>query len=395
MTIRKGIWAALTVIASLVLLHSCEEKEPDEAVSVSVKTVEADYRASNQYVSVSANCDWTLSIEFDGDLEWASLSETSGSGDKRDIVLDWDQNPYTSPRSLVITVKGSRTSAVCQFQQKAAPDSPAGQATTLKSDPVPVWLELPATDNPDLFYINHFQEYKGQTIRHHSLYLDPRERVSLWIAYPLVPWNFNGAASRSDEWGLDPKVPRRDQAVIFSAFHRGELNSYVRGHQLPSYERTYSHEANVKTFYGTNMTPQLWDFNGGVWVDMEQHVRDWSKQFDTLYVVTGCTIDGCLDHAYDNDGKAVAVPTGYYKALLGYKKSKSVGITSKTGGYTGIGYYLEHFKDYPSNYNLNNDRMTIDELEKITGVDFFVNLASQVGKDKAEMVESTLDPWWK
>ena len=141
------------------------------------------------------------------------------------------------------------------------------------------------------------------------------------------------------------------------------------------------------------MTPQNGSFNGGIWNTLENRVRAWSKQLDTLYVVSGCVIEGSTTYAKDNNGRNVTVPVAYYKALLGFDKSKKAGITSQTSGYTGIAFYFDHHGDYSSSSYMNYS-MTIDALEAKVGVDFFVNLPPAIGEDKANKVESTRDNWW-
>ena len=207
-----------------------------------------------------------------------------------------------------------------------------------------------------------------------------------WVAYPLNS-GLVGSGSRTDDWGLDPKLPRNLQPVLDKGFRGG----YDRGHQLPSADRL-ARAANIQTFYGTNMTPQEGSLNQKGWASLEGAVRDWSYKFDTLYVVTGCTVKGSTAVAYDNDNKAVTVPTGYFKALLGYQKTPTIGITPTTNGYTAIGFYYPH-EGYSGSYMAKS--MTIDALEEKVGIDFFVNLPSSIGETLADKVESAIDPWWK
>ena len=178
-----------------------------------------------------------------------------------------------------------------------------------------------------------------------------------------------GNGSRTDEWDYDPLVPREEQPVLFKAYKGG----YDRGHQLPSADRL-SRAANEQTFYFTNMTPQLGSrFNQSIWENLEGKVRNWARAADTLYVVTGCVLDHTLGVAYDNNGKAVTVPGGYFKALLRYKQSSSIGF----GGYVAAGFYLEH-NNYSDNVITDDMIMSIDELEEKTGIDFFVNLKDKL-----------------
>ena len=222
--------------------------------------------------------------------------------------------------------------------------------------------------------------------------------VAHWVAYPLNT-ALIGKGSRTDAWDLDPKLPRSAQPVLYSGYrsgyNSGNINGgstwYDRGHQCPSADRL-NYSDNIKTFYGTNMTPQDPDLNQKIWASLETYVRDKSRSFDTLYVVTGCVVEGSTAYAYDNEGKKVTAPVGYYKALLGYQKSRSVGITAQTYGYTGVAFYFEN-RAYSGN-NYKNNAMTIDALEAKTGVDFFVNLPAAIGADLADKVESTKDNYW-
>ena len=252
---------------------------------------------------------------------------------------------------------------------------------------VPEWLELPATKEDDgLDFYVHTHVVNGKSMRNWSFDYDPEALLSHWIAYPLNK-DLIGRGSRTDAWDYDPLVPVTKQPSLFKSY-KGD---WQRGHQLPSADRL-DYDANVSTFYFTNMTPQNGQLNEGVWADLEQKVRDWSAEFDTLYVVTGCSIVGSTEVATDNDGKAVTVPVGYYKALLGYKTEGDLAGSAANGGYTACAFW---FNNEPYSGSYMDKVMTIAELEQKTGVDFFVNLPSRTDEPTAQKVETTVDPWWK
>ena len=152
------------------------------------------------------------------------------------------------------------------------------------------------------------------------------------------------------------------------------------------------------------MTPQLHDFNGGIWLNLENMVRNWGNALsssDTLYVVTGCKLAddpmgagrGAVGgYTLDNDGKNVAIPVGYYKAVLRYQKNSTYGYQ----GYTACAFYLTH--EANGGAITKSMAVSIDELERITGIDFFVNLPKAIGESDAEKVESqnpqNVGIWW-
>ncbi|MBO4558388.1 MAG: DNA/RNA non-specific endonuclease [Bacteroidales bacterium] len=393
---KIALWLAACAIAAAAT--ACAEKI-DYLFTVDVRHLDVDADRGTQFVRVTSAPDeaWTLSVtDLAGNpITWATVDPANGVGPTASATVTWDKNHEEEARTMVLHLaSGSKNDAV-EVVQAAAKSSGSGTLpTTIVPDKVPGWLELPATDNADLYFFSH----TNATGRNYSYYWDVNALVAHWVAYPLNK-NLIGSGSRTNEWGLDPKLPRNAQPVLFSGYGSGSGSGnsdggtqwYQRGHQLPSADRL-NYSDNVQTFYGTNMTPQIGELNEQIWASLEGRVRDWAKQFDTLYVVTGCVVKGSTAFAYDNDGKKVTVPVGYYKALLGYDKGRAKGITSQTQGYTGVGFYLEH-RGY-GNADYMTCAMTIDALEAKVGEDFYVNLPKVIGETLYNKVESTKDNYW-
>ena len=247
------------------------------------------------------------------------------------------------------------------------------------------WLELPAMDNPNLEYYAHRFKMDGNIYRNYSFGWSQKDRVALWVAYPLCRLYTSGSVGRTDAWALDPFLGS-DSAAPFS----GYAGDYARGHQLPSADRQCCYEANAQTFYGTNMTPQLNEHNEGIWANLENKVRGYANTSDTTYVVTGVMVSATSEIQKDSYDKNVTVPDAYFKAVLKYSPS------SAHGTWNAIAFYLEH-RAYSGSVGKEHS-MSIDELEEMTGLDFFVNLPAKVGETQAAEIEST-DPatssvWW-
>ncbi len=378
----------LTAASTFFCLNSCSDGQllQEDKAEFSIVKSSADYSASNQFLRLNTVSSWTLTLQFDGAEQWARLDQSAGTGGSATVILSWDENVSSASRSVSILLTSGTASATQVFTQagKSVTPQPPPQSD-LNPDTPGKWLELPALDKSNLAFFTRSMKVGAYNGRNYSFALDPDAKIALWVAYPLNK-TLQGSGSRTDSWDIDPKVPRKYQSVIFSGYRGG----YDRGHQLPSADR---YTANSTTFYGTNMTPQRNDLNTGAWVTLETKVRNWSYQFDTLYVVTGADVTGSTKYAYDNDGKAITVPTGYFKVLLGYKKSGSLGITASTGGYTAVAFYFEH-KAYSDSAIMSTQAMTVDELESRLGYDFFVNLPDRIGSTLADKVESTKDKWW-
>ena len=400
MTIKNKLSRLLTVCAVALLATACGKKLEYD-FTVDFRHAEVDASRGTQFVTVSAAPDqqWTLTVtDEDGNpVEWAVVDPASGTGSVRSVTVTWDQNYTDEARSLIITATSGAESDSRTMTQSAPKSSSGGTLpTTLVPDKVQKWMELPATDDPHLYFFSHATTTQGAGGRNFSYYWDVDALVAHWVAYPLNS-SAIGSGSRTNAWALDKKLPRDKQPVLFNGYGSastgdsdGGTQWYQRGHQLPSADRL-NYADNVQTFYGTNMTPQKGELNEGIWAELEGRVRDWARQFDTLYVVTGCVIKGSTEFAYDNEGKKVTVPTGYYKALLGYDKGRAKGITSQTQGYTGVGFYFDH-RGYSD--DVINHAMTIDELERVVEEDFYVNLPDAIGTSLADRVESTRDSYW-
>ena len=377
---------AVAVAALAGIFASCEDvlaayggeqqqKQPVE-LSVSLRTPEAAKEKGSGWVSVCAEGAWTLGFE-DPVPDWAKLSVGEGTGKKSNITLSWTANDGLEVRRCTLVVSEGEKQAKAVFAQKGL---------TLESDPVPAWMELPATDDESLYFFTLPMEIDGKQYRNYSFYWDVKALVAHWVAYPLNSTLLKGSSGRSDAWGgMFPRLDAKYQPRLNSAYSGGK---WARGHQLPSADRQIL-QYNKETFYGVNMTPQDYNFNSGAWLNCETFVRDASRKVDTLYVVTGCVVSPSYGTTTDNDGKTVTCPSAYFKALLAYKKNLSYGRS--TGGYTGIAF---HFPNGGFTGAYTTAAITIDKLEEITGMDFFVNLPGAIGQTRADEVESTVESWW-
>ena len=229
--------------------------------------------------------------------------------------------------------------------------------------------EMPATDT-SCDYITH---YTSDGLLNYAMEYSKEKMHSRWVAYRYDSKLKAQVTSRRDEWGVEPFYNKNKTYQIATGFFGG----YNRGHLVGSAERLYSHEANVQTFYMSNMSPMNGNFNSIYWGEIETLVRNWGRNCgagDTLYVVKGGTLDSLLTTTTVKNtlGETVqmAVPKYYYIAVLSL---------SSEGKAKAIGFWIEHkdFKD-SSLSNLKKIRQaaacTIDELEERTGIDFFCNV---------------------
>ena len=391
---------AAVAACCLLLLSSCE-KPVGETMSVELRKTVVNSPAGQVFVSVKCSGTWTLSLAADnGAADWATLNVTSGEGDRNNIILTYQANTGNSSRQLRVILDNGSSWVECSLKQYSPDQDPdddddsgnsgsgsgsgsSGSTATAKTG----WMELPAMDNDALDYYSHSFSMNGKTYRNYTFGWSQNDLVAHWVAYPLCSLYLNGNVGRTEAWAYDPLLGKYSSAPF-----GGYGGSYARGHQLPSADRQCCYEANAQTYYGTNMTPQLNAHNEGIWLQLESRVRNIAEKSDTTYVVTGCITKGSTSKTVDSDGKSMTIPKSYFKAILKYSKSSTL------GRWNAIAFYLDH-KDYGKNAEVGKQHsMSIDELEKITGLDFFVNLPAKIGADQAAQLEAA-DPadsamWW-
>ena len=404
-----------SLLLSLVLLllaPACKEGAETDAVSskLSLERTELSSEEGSQRVEVAAQGDWILS----SDAPWLLLhlfgersSQTiSGSGSEEVVLADWTANDTDEVRTATLTLYvGDDVRVSCILTQDAGivhevvPDENTSYS----------WMEMPAVpDHQKGNTYTHIMKVQGSYSRNYTFLWDRTNLLAPWVAYPLNKTLIDassGSNTRTDDWGVDPLLPAYEQPVLINRSYRKydeptKWSGYDRGHQLPSADRyNYSDDwnANRQTFYGTNMTAQLSSFNQGIWGDLEGKVRDWSKGFDTLYVVTGCTVDGSTLKVLDDELKAITVPTHYFKVLLGYAGASTnmrriYEDLKDTGYYTAIAFWFDNAAYANKNYMLC--KMSVDELESLTGFDFFANLPAAIGSGPAADVEKSIGKHW-
>ena len=339
------------------------ESAPTFSIEGSGVSVSGD--AGSIKIILAANVEWNA-VSSSTDF---TLSQSSGS-EGAVITVSYTDNPSsTESRSATITF----TTENAEIEDKTLTfEITQSPFEVLVEDQVQGWMELPAVAKSTGYaYIAHRTNLNGNDVRNYSMWYDTQNRLALWVAYPLYK-DMMGESGRTDEWAYDPKMPKRYQAELYSSYG---VDGYDRGHQLPSADRTATVLLNESTFYFTNMTPQNSALNQGVWGTLEGKVRNWADGCDTLYVVTGAVLpqSGSIKYLQDNRGEDVAVPDAYYKVLLRY----SAADASTNGGYSAIGFWFEN-RAYSGTAVTAEYARSIDEIESLTGFDFFTNLNETV-----------------
>lgn len=149
--------------------------------------------------------------------------------------------------------------------------------------------------------------HEGFTVSYNNTTLCPN-----WSAWELTPEEAAATLTgRTDFFTTDPLVEGRQ--AQYRDYSRNGLN-LDRGHMAPSADFRWSVAANEQTFYLTNICPQDHTLNEGLWLEVEQRCRAWSKRYGTaVHIVCGPVFEGTPQRIGEG---GVAVPSAFFKAVL-------------------------------------------------------------------------------
>lgn len=231
-------------------------------------------------------------------------------------------------------------------------------------------LEFPRLKGGSSIVITH-NTYEKYGVNY-SVEWDVEKKSQRWTAYQM----YQGYQGNAGRYNGDPQYPY-DPDLPSQYYHERDYfwgSGFDHGHMIPSADRQFSYSANKQTFYLTNMQPQYNRFNANLWADLEAKVRKWTPQSssDTLYVCTGGTIDN-EEHIITRIAGVLIAPKYFYKALL----------IRNSMGYKAIGFWMQNENVDRGGDDLKKYACSIDELEDMTGIDFFCNLPDNI-EDKVE-----------
>ena len=200
---------------------------------------------------------------------------------------------------------------------------------------------------------------------------NPETHIPNWVAWQLTESHTTGPYKRK---GIEFQEDNEAEGVKVNTFDYSR-SGYDRGHMCPSGDNKWDKTAQEQSFLMTNICPQDHNLNVGDWNEMENQCRKWAKRYGQIYIVAGPIL---YRQKHKTIGTArVVVPEAFFKVVL-----CMVGIPKAIGFiYKNVG------GNRPKDYYVN----TIDEVERITGIDFFSALPDDIEK-KVE-AESNLRDW--
>jgi len=134
-------------------------------------------------------------------------------------------------------------------------------------------------------------------------------------------------------------------------------SGYDRGHMVPAGDFVWNKELKDETFCYTNINPQKAVLNRGIWENLENKIRGKVLKYsENAYIVTGAIFNSKCEERIGPD--SLCVPVAYFKILyFESKKSMFAFLFDHT-----VDQYMGEITDF---------QVTVDEIEQITGENFF------------------------
>lgn len=234
-----------------------------------------------------------------------------------------------------------------------------------------------STGEGDVIFTHSTNKGKIYHHKNYSFSYSEEDEQSEWVAYELEKKETYGSEKRCETFTSDPIV------VTESANNREYCKSgYTRGHLAPAGDMKFDRTAMRECFYTSNISPQTKEFNAGIWNDLENETRFLARKFSRVYVVTGPVLTDknlrrmkYVNNREKEEKSRITVPERFYKIIYDFSyegKEKMIAFLIPQDEADG------DYKDFV---------VSVDEVEKITGIDFFTNIP----KEEQERMESRSD----
>lgn len=392
--LSKGV--AMVMMVAAMLFASCSSGDESQTESINCG---ATWRVSGEHHASAAGYEADLKIDITAPSKSSYRVEVKEGGswcwtsrinkstlregvmvlDAQSEMIYLDENT-TEEREALIEVSFESGESVSLTLTQGVYDKPAIYDRR--------WAELPDySDNNSTMTVTHYADIaSNKRVRNFTVCYNIERGYADWVAYPLHKCYMSGSYDRTDAWQYDPKIPTQYQPNLA----RGSYSGYgwVRGHQVMSYHRYvgYSSELNEQTFYSSNIMPQDYDFNSGLWNEMEGICTNKGKNCaDTLYIVTGTY--GVQGTTRDKAGKSVSIPQYCFKVLLctrSGKTGKHISEIESADELMAIGYWAKNNSTSNSGA-LKDYTCSVAEIEYKTGYKFFPTINPEIAdKVKAQ-----------
>ncbi len=202
----------------------------------------------------------------------------------------------------------------------------------------------------------------------YSLSYNEEHEQANWVMHIITPDVITGNTTRTNDFREDPMIETGSSTEkdfmlktikSDSSGYNYDGFGFDRGHLAPSADFRWSQRALSESYYYSNMSPQLGDFNRDKWADLEDWLRAYVEANKAyLYVVTAPILKEGLPKI-ERSVNGVSIPEFYIKTAVDLVNKQAIAFIMPN---QKISLPVESFA------------VSIDSVEKILGYDLYAGL---------------------
>lgn len=186
---------------------------------------------------------------------------------------------------------------------------------------------------------------------------NPSHHVPNYVAWELTEDKAQGKSPRKSKFKADNDI------YGCATLDDYRYSGYDRGHMAPAGDMKWSEAAMDDSHYLTNIVPQDHSINGGIWSSLEKMCRRWAERDSALIIICGPVLTDLNERTIGESG--VVVPDRLFKVVFApyTKPPRAIGFI---------------FPNKPTDDGLEALSTSVDNIEAITGFDFFECLPDDI-----------------
>ncbi|MBU2995831.1 DNA/RNA non-specific endonuclease [Cellulophaga baltica] len=319
---------------------------------------------------------WQLVVSYDSGDTWLTLGDIITSSSTTLNTVTYDVDEFESVRYGIIKLSGSSNRINFDNIEMSVSTSSEDSTIATKDSNITFGNPSNASTDSDNYYLDNTD---------YVLSYNNSKGTANWVSWHLsTAWT--GSSDRCNCFKQDASLPSN----FFTASTSNYTNTgFDRGHLCPSADRNGDDDSNENTYYMTNIVPQSPDNNQGIWANFEDYLREVIDEGHEVHIIAGVIgvggtgSNGSFDYIYEDN---ITVPETFWKvALILPNGSNDINRVTTATRMIAI--------SVPNDQNISSDwtefGTSVDDIEAITGYDFFENIPDSIENTIESIVDTS------
>ena len=220
-------------------------------------------------------------------------------------------------------------------------------------------IQYPDTPAGELMKVTLPEQTPNQQITYtgFTVGFNPEHHIPNYVAWELLRSETTGPVPREKKFTQDTEVPSCPTPDDY------RNSGFDRGHMCPAGDMKWDRDAMQACFKLTNICPQAKQLNSGTWAKLEDKCRQWAQRDSALIIICGPILSDRLTRTIG--ATQVTVPDRFFKIVFAPYANPPRAIA-----------FIMPNAQVPG--GMQATVTTVDNIEAITGIDFFPALPYQL-----------------